>query len=601
MTHFFTPQSDRQSLSNAPVVNFSLQHSAVNTKPIAPEIAAKPIAQSDLPLIQLKLAIGSANDAYEQEADRVADQIVGRIPSNLSTQPLESHNHCSGQPLPAPVRSPMEEAFGADFSTVRVHTNPQAAQMSQSIQAQAFTAGTNIFFRQGAFDPASRSGQRLLAHELTHVVQQRSSAIQHRSVPFIQRKAYLANSDDAIYADTNTVGLELSYLDKRTIASKEYPLFIEYDRVEPLKTEVATAYQNAIDNQVISPQTPLLSFAQQYMEMLQLNDLSDRLGTIRIEQADGTLQVTTLNLLSFRKVAAQVALYGPLVRRTGGGSRLPRAQGKLFARTATQDQTYDFLGIPVNDRGKYSNVEFHRLFKSYSAALEYYREQGANLIILGDDLFYVSEVTVQRSHNARFQAAGRYYDQTFSTVVSPSPQKTALDTAYGQLAAPALQNWQSGQDLTTTSREDGQAAAMGQWNALGVAAYANRFLGTHLPLNQNWEWLHIQGAQIGGKTQAGNLVPGLFTANSAMIPFENLIKHWVKVAPSKMMARFKPTPTLSPFASNIRIEVIAQQHPNLGTITTDSPLSIDFDPLSGKVVDKMTGKFRERQFDRQAV
>jgi Domain of unknown function (DUF4157)/ADP-ribosyltransferase exoenzyme len=70
------------------------------------------------------------------------------------------------------LQEKMSQAMGADFSGVKVHTDSQSDQLNQSIQAKAFTTGQDVFFRQGAFDPSSRSGQELLAHELTHVVQQ---------------------------------------------------------------------------------------------------------------------------------------------------------------------------------------------------------------------------------------------------------------------------------------------------------------------------------------------------------------------------------------------------------------------------------------------
>ncbi|WP_062288958.1 DUF4157 domain-containing protein [Nostoc piscinale] len=82
-----------------------------------------------------------------------------------------------GQPIADSIREPMEQAFGSDFSGVRVHTDAQADQLNQSIQAKAFTTGQDVFFRQGAYKPGSRGGQELLAHELTHVVQQNGRAV----------------------------------------------------------------------------------------------------------------------------------------------------------------------------------------------------------------------------------------------------------------------------------------------------------------------------------------------------------------------------------------------------------------------------------------
>jgi len=162
----------------------------------------------DKPLfpIQAKLTIGEPNDQYEQEADRVAKQVVHRLhapqssqakllqPKKLDKKELRlkpivqrqseassvtadpevenaiRRSRNSGQALTASIRKPMEQAFGSDFSGVRVHTNTQSDQLSHSLQAKAFTTGKDIFFRQGAYAPQNRSGQELLAHELTHVV-----------------------------------------------------------------------------------------------------------------------------------------------------------------------------------------------------------------------------------------------------------------------------------------------------------------------------------------------------------------------------------------------------------------------------------------------
>lgn len=78
----------------------------------------------------------------------------------------------SGSPLPKDTRSSMESAFGADFSGVRVHKDSSSMQMNQELGAQAFTHGSDIYFNKGNYDTQSSGGQRLLAHELTHVVQQ---------------------------------------------------------------------------------------------------------------------------------------------------------------------------------------------------------------------------------------------------------------------------------------------------------------------------------------------------------------------------------------------------------------------------------------------
>jgi Domain of unknown function (DUF4157) len=170
------------------------------------------------PPIQPKLAIGAPGDKYEQEADRVAQQVVQRLNApqveraepepavqrqtpeeeELQMKPmlqmrenartggqaspdLESainQARGGGQSLDTGLQRSMGQAMGANFSRVRVHTDDRADQLNRSIQARAFTTGQNVFFRQGAYQPGSRGGQELLAHELTHVVQQSGGAVQ---------------------------------------------------------------------------------------------------------------------------------------------------------------------------------------------------------------------------------------------------------------------------------------------------------------------------------------------------------------------------------------------------------------------------------------
>jgi hypothetical protein len=88
-----------------------------------------------------------------------------------------------GMPLAENLQRSMGKAMGADFSGVKVHTDSQSDQLNQSIQARAFTTGQDVFFRQGEYNPGSRGGQELLAHELTHVVQQNENHLSKSSLP----------------------------------------------------------------------------------------------------------------------------------------------------------------------------------------------------------------------------------------------------------------------------------------------------------------------------------------------------------------------------------------------------------------------------------
>lgn len=83
----------------------------------------------------------------------------------------------SGQALDTSIQKKMGESMGADFSGVRVHTGSESHALNEQLNAQAFTTGSDIFFREGAYSPQSSGGQELLAHELTHVVQQSAGAV----------------------------------------------------------------------------------------------------------------------------------------------------------------------------------------------------------------------------------------------------------------------------------------------------------------------------------------------------------------------------------------------------------------------------------------
>ncbi len=175
-----------------------------------------------VPRPQASLVVGAANDAYEQEADHVANQVM-RMPdsgpgnepgsepgseqiqrvcteceSELQRQPMEEEEEelqpkampgeqasvtpavesaigglrGGGVPLGNELRGFFEPRFGHDFSDVRVHADDRAAGVAGAVNARAFTLGNDIVFGPGQFSPATSDGRRLVAHELTHVVQQ---------------------------------------------------------------------------------------------------------------------------------------------------------------------------------------------------------------------------------------------------------------------------------------------------------------------------------------------------------------------------------------------------------------------------------------------
>jgi hypothetical protein len=114
-----------------------------------------------------------------QAVQRLLAQRSGGGPFDLDDETAGRINRerSGGQALDSNVQAKMSEGTGQDFSDVKVHTGSESHALNEQLSAKAFTTGSDIFFRAGAYDPGSSGGQELLAHELTHVVQQRSGSV----------------------------------------------------------------------------------------------------------------------------------------------------------------------------------------------------------------------------------------------------------------------------------------------------------------------------------------------------------------------------------------------------------------------------------------
>ena len=133
----------------------------------------KPLASQITPLIQRQ----EMEEPEEEEEETLqAKEIPGETPA-VSPE-VESHINrmqSGGQPLSEPVRAFFEPRLGYDFSQVRIHTDARAAASARAVNALAYTVGQDVVFGAGHYAPGAVSGMRLLAHELTHVVQNREA------------------------------------------------------------------------------------------------------------------------------------------------------------------------------------------------------------------------------------------------------------------------------------------------------------------------------------------------------------------------------------------------------------------------------------------
>jgi predicted secreted Zn-dependent protease len=163
------------------------------------EVQAKPLSDSTL-----------QREGEEEEEVQTKPELQ-RSGQAAKAQPgledrLEGRNG-NGSPLPGGVRSFMENRFGFSFGNVRVHSDSEAVQMNSELNAQAFTHGSNIYFNDGRYNPDTHSGRHLLAHELTHVIQQTGGVqVAHRSERGNSSVGNLGNSplvSKAVQCQTN--------------------------------------------------------------------------------------------------------------------------------------------------------------------------------------------------------------------------------------------------------------------------------------------------------------------------------------------------------------------------------------------------------------
>jgi hypothetical protein len=205
--------------------------------------------------IQPKLAINTPGDVYEQEAEHVAEQVMrmpeprlqrscpcgGGCPRCQTAQTGQEHQSLQtkhvgsseagqtaappivhqvlaapGQPLDMATRAFMEPRFGHDFSQVRVHTDAKAAESARAVNALAYTVGRDVSFGRGQYAPETNSGKKLVAHELTHVMQQ--GYLRNETAGHVQRfteQGHKMIGDEAFGDELLTLGpgLQMTYGD----------------------------------------------------------------------------------------------------------------------------------------------------------------------------------------------------------------------------------------------------------------------------------------------------------------------------------------------------------------------------------------------------
>ena len=227
-----------QRLLQANAEEFEAGSATTAPTPTTHDLSRMPIYAKAPTQLQTKLAVNTPGDPFEQEADRVADQVMrmpdsklqrtcacgGECPKCQAEQGTQEHEplqagrartndggeavappivhevlRSRGQPLASATREFFEPRFGEDFSHVRVHTDARAAASAKAVNARAYTVGQDVVLGQGQHAPETSAGRRLLAHELTHVVRQSRDRSLHGT--HLQRTC-AQNSNESFYRNS---------------------------------------------------------------------------------------------------------------------------------------------------------------------------------------------------------------------------------------------------------------------------------------------------------------------------------------------------------------------------------------------------------------
>lgn len=292
-------------------------------------------------ILQTKLQISEPGDRYEQEADLVADRVM-RMPEPtiqpdvelekdgiVHTQvlahlitPLQHHSTdrdrlpevppivnevlgSPGQELESNARKFMESHFRHDFSNVRVHADAKAAESAKSVNALAYTVGKNIAFGAGQYKPRTPGGQRLIAHELAHTVQQHtedSTTPNHRSLDYADRQ-YEQEAENAASAVMNGQSATVSRLQTLKLARQDMDAGVS----ENLPHDAGIPLPGGIED---SPTLPDSSSAEELLEGVQQQRICGPDITTSLTTMLGTVEPWFRGLTGFEQSMSCMAL-GP--------------------------------------------------------------------------------------------------------------------------------------------------------------------------------------------------------------------------------------------------------------------------------------------------
>lgn len=424
--------------------------------------------------VQPKLTVGQPNDQYEQEADRVAEQVMSMTPSatpNIQQQAeeeqeevqakplvetitpivqrqealeedepiqakcenceeeeqvqrspngvpqvqtdLESRLNASksgGSPLPDEVRSFMEPRFGADFSRVRVHTDTNAAQMNDALSARALTYGSDIYLNRGEYNTVSTEGKRLLAHELTHVIQQHTGRVNTK----IQR-----DCSDPDFCKPYTTATEIADA-KAYLMDYFVPVLEAY-----FGSDVGALWRRYLSRKPGASLTPAVfntegnSIHDSFSDNNYIHDETDHvldLVASRLSRGYGNVTQPITNFLSSSEMELNTNFANPFtIPGNIAGGIGPSDAGMDSRRITWGHVSFDITNLPFG--GKLVNIEVTLGF-----------EVKDTVDLCPGDCGAILEQTLATIKMSRLEASGEAYDVPFIVrFTGPTKNKRVID------------------------------------------------------------------------------------------------------------------------------------------------------------------------------
>ncbi|WP_372756899.1 DUF4157 domain-containing protein [Mariniflexile sp.] len=330
-TPFFSSKASVQKQSEEdiqqkPVVDGISSGIQLKEKPESPTVIPITTIQ---PMFAEDLQTKEEEDVQEKEEEDVQTlqkhSDGGEGNSTASIESTLNNSKGGGSPLDTNTKSEMESGFGTDFSNVRVHIDSNAVQMNQQLNSQAFTNGSDVYFNEGKYNPGSDSGRHLLAHELTHTVQQGAS---------VQPKMIQKNGgDEAVIPETAVVdppqGVTPLSEDNNEFIFSESGLVSNFNQREAKIT------------------LPILSLPRfKARNEARINNLRIRLQDVqKLEEAGQTVPTTQVDPINPQKQEWQNNIRGSVQRRAEDKINEARASGGFNRTENESDRTYFFKGI----------------------------------------------------------------------------------------------------------------------------------------------------------------------------------------------------------------------------------------------------------------